>query len=715
MEKLIEELPLEAFPSQFWGAVKIYTEKPHIINRRICGTVNLWIGVSYENFSRENMCRSLGVVLSHDFDIEEDKNLQTQAASSTDKSKCDYDVKNVETIFSTCSKMELAQIEGIKNILCKCGFKNMQDIGASDWNENVSPCETRGNEEDECKQCGEFQLPSNKTLKTSHLGIPWEHLLDTKTLKIAVIRRVLPKHLKKFIPLIEVVLIDRDGESVSYLAGSGGSGPSVVPRTNYSFTFTTHGIRLSFFEDDGSTSPEVRAGVVWVQKNILPKLIKWTAEVLEDGKVEDRGSLKLVNIQEYNQLYQQLKMKYGKPLVKMWPETTDPLKHVYEDIAIATYLILIWQQERKKKQLTSYQTFVDLGCGNGLLVYILSSEGHQGLGIDIKKRHIWDTFPKHIQLKEGAIEPSDKNLFPEFDWLIGNHSDELTPWIPVIAAKSKHTTRFFVIPCCAHDFDCRYRRKYAGRSQYSDYLEYIKEVGIVCGFDVWQDKLRIPSTKRICLIGQERTYRTRDAPQIFKNINDFIRKRSDGDSKNTENQESHANVKSQIKNHHDIFWTANFKVREAVQPVRNCTQLETSVREDLVLTVAKMLMEKKHVVEVEISQNNFVTWDRGGRMTLSDIAKRMEPQQLLALKKECGGLQTLLKNHKHIFNILHGEANLQIPIPIWKAKVPSSRIKTKPCWFYVSHIMGCPLPSQTCIYAHGDADLKEVNGTIISK
>lgn len=33
------------------------------------------------------------------------------------------------------------------------------------------------------------------------------------------------------------------------------------------------------------------------------------------------------------------------------------------------------------------------------------------------------------------ITPSDSCLYPDYDWLIGNHSDELTPWIPVIAAR----------------------------------------------------------------------------------------------------------------------------------------------------------------------------------------------------------------------------------------------------------------------------------------
>lgn len=46
-----------------------------------------------------------------------------------------------------------------------------------------------------------------------------------------------------------------------------------------------------------------------------------------------------------------------------------------------------------------------------------------------------DWFILCVILKEGSITPSDKTLFPDVDWLIGNHSDELTPWIPVIAAR----------------------------------------------------------------------------------------------------------------------------------------------------------------------------------------------------------------------------------------------------------------------------------------
>lgn len=36
---------------------------------------------------------------------------------------------------------------------------------------------------------------------------------------------------------------------------------------------------------------------------------------------------------------------------------------------------VLWAEERAEKGLTARQSFVDLGCGNGLLVHILTNEG----------------------------------------------------------------------------------------------------------------------------------------------------------------------------------------------------------------------------------------------------------------------------------------------------------------------------------------------------
>ena len=71
----------------------------------------------------------------------------------------------------------------------------------------------------------------------------------------------------------------------------------------------------------------------------------------------------------------------------------DPEKFVHEDVAIAAYLILLWEEEEEKA------TFLDLGCGNGLLVYILSREGYAGRGVDIRRRKIWDAYGDGVDLR----------------------------------------------------------------------------------------------------------------------------------------------------------------------------------------------------------------------------------------------------------------------------------------------------------------------------
>ena len=72
---------------------------------------------------------------------------------------------------------------------------------------------------------------------------------------------------------------------------------------------------------------------------------------------------------------------------QIWPEVTDPQKFVYEDVAIATYLLLLWEKERILLDRKAKQSFADLGCGNGLLVHILTSEGVISIG-----NHKFDIF-----------------------------------------------------------------------------------------------------------------------------------------------------------------------------------------------------------------------------------------------------------------------------------------------------------------------------------
>lgn len=201
---------------------------------------------------------------------------------------------------------------------------------------------------------------------------------------------------------------------------------------------------------------------------------------------------------EFQDYYAVLKQKY-KHWVHNWEGTgTDPLKHVYEDVAIATFLILLW----KKTPLNGKPLqFVDLGCGNGFLSHILTNEGYTGFGIDLWKRKQWDKFPK-TRLIEKAIDcPSE--VFDDVEWIIGNHPDELTLWIPIMAAKAD--CNFVIIPCCFHQLDgskmTRYNQK-LGR--YLSYALQIEEQCKALGQKSEREYLRIPSTKNLCIVSRER-------------------------------------------------------------------------------------------------------------------------------------------------------------------------------------------------------------------
>ena len=67
---------------------------------------------------------------------------------------------------------------------------------------------------------------------------------------------------------------------------------------------------------------------------------------------------------------------------------------------------------------------MDIGCGNGLLTHILTTEGYTGFGMDIAKRKIWDAFGAGTDLREEAVDVKTA-VFPDKDWIISNHGDEV--------------------------------------------------------------------------------------------------------------------------------------------------------------------------------------------------------------------------------------------------------------------------------------------------
>ncbi|OLL22820.1 tRNA (uracil-O(2)-)-methyltransferase [Neolecta irregularis DAH-3] len=195
----------------------------------------------------------------------------------------------------------------------------------------------------------------------------------------------------------------------------------------------------------------------------------------------------------YQDKYQGLKIKYGKEICSRWVEKTDPTKHVFEDLGIAAFLITLWGDTKA--------TWVDLGCGNGLLVHILQREGYEGYGVDFRRRKSWDVYPGDHRQK--LILPLEDS-FPPGTFFIGNHADQLAPWVPLIAALCPDG-QFISIPCCAYSLDgSKYSGPWTGQSKYAGFTNWICSLAERAGWEIEKEYLRIPSTRNIAIIGRQR-------------------------------------------------------------------------------------------------------------------------------------------------------------------------------------------------------------------
>ncbi|KAF9986790.1 tRNA methyltransferase 44 [Modicella reniformis] len=253
---------------------------------------------------------------------------------------------------------------------------------------------------------------------------------------------------------------------------------------------------------------------------LFKKLYKWGVNATK-GFTKNRVQHDIMVPKElYLQTYARLKETHAQNWVQSWPERTDPRKFVFEDIAIASWLVALWslerakiredrEQEREQDQelvLTGdegeerKQTFVDLGCGNGLLTHILNEEGHKGTGIDIVSRKVWTIYGAGTQLEAKTIIPNE-TVFANVDWIIGNHADELAPWIPIIAMRSKPLTNRYQFPKGAPD------------GKYKAYQDYICHIIETCGYDLQTEILRIPSTKNVALVGMTKKQKRKPQTQ----------------------------------------------------------------------------------------------------------------------------------------------------------------------------------------------------------
>lgn len=232
--------------------------------------------------------------------------------------------------------------------------------------------------------------------------------------------------------------------------------------------------------------------------------------------------------------YAALKAKYARRLVDGWAESTGPTKHVFEDLGIAAFLMELWADMYGVDG--RFPGFVDMGCGNGLLVYILLQEGYSGWGFDARARKSWAQYqtddphaaPESRSLQQRLLLPkvvSDNctgawpfdaadaqaihdGVFPPGTFIISNHADELTPWTPILGALSQ--SPFITIPCCSHSLaGDKFRAppprdKAKPRTTYASLVDWVARIAGDCGWEVETEMLRIPSTRNTCLLGRRR-------------------------------------------------------------------------------------------------------------------------------------------------------------------------------------------------------------------
>lgn len=247
---------------------------------------------------------------------------------------------------------------------------------------------------------------------------------------------------------------------------------------------------------------------------LSPRLLRTGQHLLSTIHKHGQGQLtgytkrvhhdQILSQQRVQNTYTELKKRHAQRLCDRWVEKTEPSKHVFEDLGIAAFLIELWKDmynagndlvdqngDGPTNTRGAFPGFVDIGCGNGVLVDTLLREGYSGWGFDARKRKTWDTFDDSIQdqLKEMILIPQPlfeshpdsmypiyanggilserlsaaattenaaddvpawhNGIFPQGTFIISNHADELTPWTPLLASIS--SSPFLAIPCCSHN------------------------------------------------------------------------------------------------------------------------------------------------------------------------------------------------------------------------------------------------------------------------
>jgi tRNASer (uridine44-2'-O)-methyltransferase len=462
-----------------------------------------------------------------------------------------------------------------------------------------------------------------KHLKPDHQPLLIPGGVPGYTLEWTVVRKLIPRNPKLDASLLQTCHLFTSTQNV--LINSQSQTSKTIKANRYLVIYLPHATdpeKIPFYHPkicglailytyQPSAAPGTPLGTLSLYYNLFPerpldnRMTRTALRMLEIIHKHSRGRMAgykkrvhhdlVIPQKAFQDTYAYLKGKYAKPLIDAWVEVTPAEKHVFEDLGIAAFLIELWtdmyggkaervgealtdasayvndeekekaeaakEERRRANAQAQFPGFVDIGCGNGLLVWILNEEGWTGWGFDARRRKTWATFsqeydaklkemllvPEVLELTKGPEDggegPKTHNgIFPTGTFIVANHADELTIWTPLLAFLSE--SPFIAIPCCSHNFGgTRFRApaniksttsttsapiqgttatettttlehpppakaapkaKQATQSAYASFSAYVTRMTSLLNYKPEHEYLRIPSTRNFAILGREK-------------------------------------------------------------------------------------------------------------------------------------------------------------------------------------------------------------------
>lgn len=246
----------------------------------------------------------------------------------------------------------------------------------------------------------------------------------------------------------------------------------------------------------------------------------------------------------------------------------------------------------------------------------------------------------------------------------------------------KSRCNYFLIPCCMFDFYSKFDAKFGEKSRSDSYLDYLERIGGGFEFELFRDKLRIPSTKNACFLG--------------------VNKRKDNNQISTAELVNERIEAVMGKSNAAMEFKPRDLTQEQIRSTRNCTKnVPNNIK---TLIVGRVVDELVSQVGEIMKKHDGTEWNRGKTMTLNQVAELFDRDVLKKLKLECGGIKTLLRNHGRLFEVYDKDnvrlrvidVNTFAALDEEKKKV----LKTKRCPFDQYHPNGCLLKHQDCYFFH---------------